>query len=60
MTTIGLHAVVAGLTLTRAAALGRAPIPEDIEVALLLLGYGDPRFRGCRGATGALAAGIAP
>jgi hypothetical protein len=37
-----LHAVVAGLTLARAAALGRAPIPEDIEVALLLLGYGIP------------------
>jgi hypothetical protein len=37
-----LHAVVAGLTLARAAALGRAPVPEDIEVALLLLGYGIP------------------
>jgi hypothetical protein len=35
-----LRAVVAGLTLARAASLGRAPVPEDIEVALLLLGYG--------------------
>lgn len=32
--------VVAGLMLARAAALGRAPIPEDIEVALTLCGYG--------------------
>lgn len=32
--------VVAGLTLARAAALGRAPVPEDIEVALALCGYG--------------------
>lgn len=35
-----LHEVVAGLMLARAAALGRAPIPEDIEVALALCGYG--------------------
>lgn len=32
--------VVAGLMLARAAALGRAPIVEDIEVALILCGYG--------------------
>lgn len=32
--------VVAGLTLARAAALGRAPVREDIEVALALCGYG--------------------
>lgn len=32
--------VVAGLTLARAAALGRAPVREDIEVALVLCGYG--------------------
>jgi hypothetical protein len=35
-----LRDVVAGLMLARAAALGRAPIPEDIEVALILCGYG--------------------
>jgi hypothetical protein len=34
------HDVVAGLTLARAAALGRAPVREDIEVALTLCGYG--------------------
>ena len=32
--------VVTGLTLARAAALGRAPVPEDIEVALALCGSG--------------------
>lgn len=32
--------VIAGLTLARAAALGRAPVREDIEVALALCGYG--------------------
>jgi len=32
--------VIAGLTLARAAALGRAPVREDIEVALTLCGYG--------------------
>ncbi len=32
--------VIAGLMLARAAALGRAPVPEDIEVALTLCGYG--------------------
>lgn len=35
-----LRGVVAGLMLARAAALGRAPVPEDIEVALVLCGYG--------------------
>jgi hypothetical protein len=35
-----LREVIAGLTLARAAALGRAPVPEDIEVALTLCGYG--------------------
>lgn len=36
----GLRLVVAGLMLARAASLGRAPVPEDIEVALALCGYG--------------------
>lgn len=36
-----LKEVVAGLVMARAAGLGRAPIPEDIEVALVLCGYGD-------------------
>lgn len=35
-----LREVVTGLMLARAAALGRAPVPEDIEVALVLCGYG--------------------
>lgn len=35
-----LREVVAGLTLARAANLGRAPVPEDIKVALTLCGYG--------------------
>lgn len=35
-----LREVVTGLTLARAAALGRAPVPEDIEVAVALCGYG--------------------
>lgn len=35
-----LREVVTGLLLARAAALGRAPVPEDIEVALVLCGYG--------------------
>lgn len=35
-----LRDVLAGLALARAAALGRAPVPEDIEVALILCGYG--------------------
>lgn len=34
-----LRSVVAGLTQARAALLGRAPISEDIEVALMLCGY---------------------
>lgn len=34
-----LRSVVAGLTQARAAALGRAAITEDIEVALMLCGY---------------------
>jgi len=38
-----LKAVVAALAIARAGALGRGPVPEDIEVALLLCGYGyDP------------------
>ena len=38
-----LKSVVAALTITRAGALGRGPVPEDIEVALALCGYGyDP------------------
>jgi hypothetical protein len=35
-----LSKVVSGLALARAAASGRAPIPEDIDVALALCGYG--------------------
>jgi hypothetical protein len=35
-----LRGVLAGLMTARAAALGRAPIKEDLEVALLLCGYG--------------------
>lgn len=35
-----LRKVVTGLALARAAAAGRAPVPEDIEVALALCGYG--------------------
>jgi hypothetical protein len=35
-----LSKVVTGLTLARAAAMGRAPVPVDIEVALVLCGYG--------------------
>ena len=38
---LDLKQVVTGLVLSRAARLGRAPIPEDIEVALVLCGYGD-------------------
>jgi hypothetical protein len=38
-----LKSVVAALTIARAGALGRGPVPEDIEVALALCGYGyDP------------------
>ena len=35
-----LKAVLAALTIARAGVLGRAPVPEDLEVALLLSGYG--------------------
>lgn len=34
-----LASVVLGLTQARAAAFGRAPVPRDIEVALVLCGY---------------------
>ena len=37
-----LAGVVEGLMMARAARLGRAPVPEDIEVALILCGYGFP------------------
>ncbi len=36
-----LRDVVTGLVLARAAALGRAAVPEDIEAALILCGYGE-------------------
>lgn len=36
-----LNRVVTGLMLARSAELGRAPVPEDIEVALILCGYFD-------------------
>jgi hypothetical protein len=35
-----LKAVLAALTMTRAGALGRAPVAEDLEVALIICGYG--------------------
>jgi hypothetical protein len=35
-----LRKVLTGLVLARAAALGRAPVMEDLEVALILCGYG--------------------
>lgn len=35
-----LRGVLAGLMTARAAALGRAPMKEDLEVALVLCGYG--------------------
>lgn len=35
-----LKAVVAALAIARAGSLGRGPVPEDIEVALALTGYG--------------------
>lgn len=34
-----LRKVLTGLMLARAAALGRAPVPEDLDVALILCGY---------------------
>ncbi len=36
-----LESVVTGLVMARASASGRAPVPEDIEVALFLCGYGE-------------------
>ncbi len=36
-----LKSVVTGLVMARASACGRAPVPEDIEVALFLCGYGE-------------------
>lgn len=36
-----LPRVLSGLVLARAAALGRGPIKEDVEVALILCGYDD-------------------
>ena len=36
-----LRSIVIGLVLARAAASGRAPVPEDIEAALVLCGYGE-------------------
>jgi hypothetical protein len=36
-----LRSVVTGLTMARAAALGRAAVRDDIEVALILCGYGE-------------------
>ena len=35
-----LKAVLGGLMTARAAGLGRAPVPEDLEAALVLCGYG--------------------
>ena len=35
-----LKAVLGGLMVARAAASGRAPIPQDLEAALILCGYG--------------------
>jgi hypothetical protein len=35
-----LRAVISALAIARAGALGRGPIPEDIDVALALTGYG--------------------
>jgi hypothetical protein len=37
----GLREVVTGLVMARAAALGRAAVPEEIEAALVLCGYGE-------------------
>lgn len=36
-----LRRVLTGLVLARAAALGRAPVREDLDVALILAGYDD-------------------
>ena len=35
-----LRGVLQGLMVARAAAFGRAPVPEDLELALVLCGYG--------------------
>ena len=35
-----LRGVVEGLMMARAARLGRAPVPEDIDAALVMCGYG--------------------
>ncbi len=35
-----LKSVIAALTMARAGALGRGPVPEDIEIALAICGYG--------------------
>ncbi len=35
-----LRKVLEGLVMARAAALGRAPVPEDVEAGLVLCGYG--------------------
>jgi hypothetical protein len=35
-----LKAVLAALTIARAGALGRAPVLEDLEAALVMCGYG--------------------
>jgi hypothetical protein len=41
-----LRKVLTGLMLARSAELGRAPVREDLQVALMLCGYGDelPRY----------------
>lgn len=36
-----LKSIVIGLTMARAATLGRAAVREDVEVALILCGYGE-------------------
>lgn len=36
-----LRKVLTGLMLARSGELGRAPVPEDLQVALMLCGYGD-------------------
>lgn len=37
----GLEAVLAALMTARASLLGRAPVPEDLAVALVVAGYGE-------------------
>lgn len=41
-----LASVVTGLVLARASASGRAPVPEDIEVALVLCGFSEDASAG--------------